>query len=133
MIVKITIKTKHQIINHSPNLWGRHHYTSNHTQHQLTYPNLHLAKPPIIRHTKYQMGSAYRPRHKTKQIRYSHYHIFKQTFNTITRPIHKQTKLTHYLPKHSKKIILALPNLFTTSKYTLIKYYKINKRNPNVK
>ena len=124
LINKIIINR--QIIKNLPSLQKRQHYTSILIQYQLIHLNLHLAK--------HQMGSASRPRHKIKHKKYLLYHTFQQTSNTITRPIHKLIKLTQYPFKHSKKLMIhALPNLFTTSKYTLINYYKINKRKPKIK
>ena len=87
----------------------------------------------IKHHKKHQTASAYRPRHKIKTQRYLYPEIFNHAYNTVTKPIHNHTKHIHYLPKYTQKAIHALPNLFTTSKYTLIKYYKLSKRNPKVK
>lgn len=79
------------------------------------------------------MALVYQPRHKIKPIRYLPYHNFNHVSNTITKPTYNDTKPMHYLSKYTQKIIHALPNLFTTSKYTLTNYYKINKKKPKIK
>ena len=78
------------------------------------------------------MASAYRPRHKTNNNKNKYQHLYNWYPSTTTNDTSKYTTPAHYFPEQSIKTIHALPNLFTTIKFTLIKYYKTNKKNPTV-
>ena len=107
--------------------------TTNPITKHITHKN-QTSKPLLNKQTKHYKGYRktpdYRPRHKTQ---HTYYHTFEHNINTNAKPTHKHTKLTHYLPIQVQKPIHALPNLFTTSKYILLKYYKTTKRNPKIK
>ena len=77
------------------------------------------------------MASAYRPRHKTNNNKNKYQHLYNWYPSTTTNDTPKYTTPAHYFPEQSISIIPALPNLFTTTKFTLIKYYKTIKKKPN--
>jgi hypothetical protein len=69
-------------------------------------------------------GSASRPRHKTE----TEYQLINNWLpNSITNHIPKDNINTHSSIKQLAKIIPALPNLFTITKFTLTEYQKIKK------
>ena len=74
------------------------------------------------------MASACRPRHKTNNNKNNYEHLYYWYPPTTTNDTLKYTTPAPYFPEQSIKAILALPNLFTTIKFTLIKYYKTNKK-----
>ena len=75
-------------------------------------------------------GSASRPCHKTKTK--------SQCTNnwiptSITNHILRDNNTIHFAIQHLANTIPTLPNLFTTTKYILIKYLKTNNRNPKIR
>jgi hypothetical protein len=110
--------------------------------------NNHTNNTTINKHTKYHQqmhytpkrkklltlinnktDSASRPRHKIGN-KYQFTNNLKS--NTITNHIPKDNTNTYFSAKHPTNIIPALPNLFTTTKFLLIKYLKINKQKPKI-
>ena len=73
---------------------------------------------------------AYRPRHK---INTKYQFTNNWSPNTITTHIHENNNNAHFSIKQIANTIPALPNLFTTTKFTLTKYQKLNKRKPKVR
>ena len=108
-------------------------YVKSNNKTNNTHSNKHT-KYLIRHHKKHQTASAYWSRHQIKRSRkYLGYNIFTYTYNTITNPIHIHTKSIYYLPTYAPKPRQTLPNIFTTNKYILVKYYKISKKNLKVK
>jgi hypothetical protein len=83
----------------------------------------------LITITNNKTASASRPRHKTKN---KYQFTNNWTPNTITNHIPIDNTNTHFSTKQLANIIPALPNLFTTTKFILNKYQKINKRKPTI-
>ena len=112
---------------HNPH-WKKQHHTPNQTQRQLIQLTLHLTKLIRAPYTQPQTGSAYRPRHLNNNA----YHLINnRKHNSITSPKYiKNNKEKHFSPKQIENIIPAIPNLFTTTKYTTIVYLKTNMINP---
>ena len=80
--------------------------------------------------TNNKTGSAYRPRHKIN-IKYQFTNNWLP--NKITTHIPKNNNNTHFSIKQTTNTIPALLNLFTTTKFTITKYQKLNKRKPKVR
>ena len=75
----------------------------------------------------YKTGSASRPR----DINRNKYHSTnKWALRRITNHAPKNNANTHFFTKQLTNKIPALPNLFTTYKFSLTKYLKLNKRKP---
>ena len=87
-------------------------------------PNTHT----LYKHTtKNKMASAYRPRltyHNTC-IRINYWKP-----NSMTNHQFTNNTQSHFSPKQIEKPIPAIPNLFTTTKYTLIIYLKTHMKKP---
>ena len=73
------------------------------------------------------MASAYRPRQNTK---HTYQHIYNWYLSKITKHTTETTTHPHYSPTQIENITHALPNLFTTTRFTITKYYKIHNKNP---
>ena len=74
------------------------------------------------------MASAFRPRH----INNTYHYIKNWKPNSITKPLPTNNVMSHFSPKLVEKTTPAMPNLFTTTKFTFLKYLKINMRKPKI-
>ena len=105
--------------------------SKNHTEN----PSNTLQKPTysltIQNKVNNNMALAYRPRHKTKYYKNKYQHLYNWYPSTTTSEISKYITPAHYFPEQYIRIIHALPNLFTTIRFTLKKCYKTNKKKPN--
>ena len=72
-------------------------------------------------------ASTYRPR---QQLNNNYEHIQNWYLSKTTKHTNETTTHPHYLPIQIENTTHARPNLFTTTRFTLTKYYKINKRKP---
>jgi hypothetical protein len=99
-----------------------------HTNHPFEYPQPH---PKTNLHSNYKkypknkMASAYRPRHKT-----NYKHNFPHDWKTKSTTSN-YTKL-HFIPKQIKNIIPTPPITHPTTKHTLNKLQKSNKKKPKI-
>ena len=93
--------------------------------HKLTYlPNPHSTHQP---HPKNTTASAYRPRHTNNNA----YHFINNwKSNSITSQNSTNNTKSHFSLQQVETTIPALPNFFTTTKFTIIIYLKTNMKNP---
>ena len=101
---------------------------NNHTKYHQRIPYTH-GRGGLFTLEEIKTASAPRPRHKIKN-KYQFTNNWKP--NTITNHTPKDNTNTHFSTKQQANITPALPNLFTTTKFILIKYLKTNKQNPKI-
>ena len=108
--------TNHNQINNQTNNTTIDKHTENHQPYTLRWGGL-----LTIIHNK--TASTSRPRHKNEN---KYQFISNWLPNTITNHKPKENTCTHFSPKQSTNATPALPNLFTTTKFKITKYLKIN-------
>ena len=146
--LKLNSHTKHKLYpkNKVASAYRRRHSTNNkkhiqnkHSKHKPhpilkhhPQPNYQLNFNP---HAKYKhnpknsTGSAYRPRHTNKNT----YHLITNWKpNSITNQIPINNSILHSSPKQAENTIPTIPNLFTTTKPTIVIYLKTNKKKSKV-
>ena len=114
--------TQNNHSNHKTHPNFQHHIKLTH-QSKFTSHSTHKPHPTRI------SASAYRPRHTY----YNTYHLIENWKpNFATNPIPMNHTKTHFSPKHVVIIILAIPNLFTTTTFTITIYTKTNMKHPKI-
>ena len=104
------------------------HPTVNHHS-KLNYP-LKSNPHSIYKHfPKNTTASASRPRH-TNDSTFNP--INKWKLNSITNQITRNNTNLHLSPRQVENTIPAIPNLFTTTKFTIVIYLKTNKKKPKI-
>ena len=105
--------------------YSQHKCLNNKHPHKLNY--LLDSQSKYRPHPTNTTASAYRPRHSNNN---EYYLIINWNSNSITRPNFINNTKSHFSPQPINHIIPALPNLYTTTKFTTIIYHKINMKNP---
>ena len=102
-------------------------YLKNKIPPQSKHPLLHNTHSKYDSYSTSTMASAYRPRHTHN---YPYYRITNWKPNSITNPNSINIIKSHFLPQQIENIIHAIPNLFTTTKFIITIYLKINMKKP---
>ena len=121
-IHNLTQNPKHHPRPHKPHPNSRDHP-------KLNYLSKLNPQPKHIYYPKHTTASVYRPRHMNNNI----YHlIYIWKHNSVTNHITTNNTQMNFSPKQVEKSIPAIPNLFTTTKFTIVIYIKINKKKPKI-
>ena len=115
---------------------GKRHIQNKRSKHKTHHNYKHHSKlkhQKFNPHSKYKpnpkntTGLAYRPRHTNNN---TYHHINNWKSNSITNHIPISNAKLHSSPKQVKTNIPAIPNLFTTTKFTIIIYLETNMKKP---
>ena len=105
------------------------HHPNSRDHPKLNYLSKLNPQSKHIYHLKHTTASVYRPRHTNNNI----YHLIRNwKHNSATNHITTNNTQMNFSPKQVEKPIPAIPNLFTTTKFTIVIYLKINKKKPKI-